>query len=97
MPWAHGAEVEAICRQYAELRYRLLPYTYTLAWQAHTVGLPLMRPLVMNYADDPRVHRRASVRFLVQKKYASSVSMKKNPLSTSLRSAIQATDSTRRG
>jgi alpha-glucosidase len=54
VPWAHGSEVEAICRQYAELRYRLLPYTYTLAWQAHTRGLPLMRPLVMNYPDDPR-------------------------------------------
>jgi alpha-glucosidase (family GH31 glycosyl hydrolase) len=46
--------VEAICRRYAELRYRLLPYTYTLAWQAHTLGLPLMRPLVLNYPDDPR-------------------------------------------
>jgi len=54
VPWAHGAEVEAICRRYAELRYRLLPYTYTLAWQAHTLGLPLMRPLVLNYPDDPR-------------------------------------------
>jgi alpha-glucosidase (family GH31 glycosyl hydrolase) len=55
VPWAHGAEVEAVCRRYAELRYRLLPYTYTLAWQAHTQGLPLMRPLVLNYPDDPRV------------------------------------------
>src|SRR5262249_14450843 len=53
-PWAHGERVESICREYAELRYRLLPYTYTLAWQAHTLGLPLMRPLVMNYPDDPR-------------------------------------------
>jgi len=55
VPWAHGAEVEAICRRYAELRYRLLPYTYTLAWQAHADGLPLMRPLVLNYPNDPRV------------------------------------------
>jgi alpha-glucosidase len=55
VPWAHGPEVEAICRRYAELRYRLLPYTYTLAWQAHTQGLPLMRPLVLNHPDDPRV------------------------------------------
>ena len=54
VPWAHGPEVEAICRRYAELRYRLLPYTYTLAWQAYTQGLPLMRPLVLNYPDDPR-------------------------------------------
>jgi len=55
VPWAHGIEIEAICRRYAELRYRLLPYTYTLAWQAHTQGVPLMRPLVMSYPDDPRV------------------------------------------
>ena len=55
LPWAHGQEVEAICRHYAELRYRLLPYTYTLAWQAHTNGLPLMRPLVLNYPEDPAV------------------------------------------
>ena len=39
---------------YLELRYRLMPYTYTLAWQAHRAGLPLMRPLVLNYPDDPR-------------------------------------------
>jgi alpha-glucosidase (family GH31 glycosyl hydrolase) len=32
-----------------------MPYTYSLAWQAHTLGLPLMRPLVLNYPDDARV------------------------------------------
>jgi alpha-glucosidase len=55
LPWAHGPAIEAICRTYAELRYRLLPYTYTLAWQVYTLGLPLMRPLVLNYPHDPRV------------------------------------------
>ena len=55
LPWAHGQEVENICRKYAELRYRLLPYTYSLAWQAFNLGLPLMRPLVLNYPNDPRV------------------------------------------
>ena len=55
VPWAHGPRVEAICREFAELRYRLLPYTYSLAWQAYSEGLPLMRPLVLNYPDDPRV------------------------------------------
>ena len=54
VPWAHGPGIEAICRRYAELRYQLLPYTYTLAWQAHERGLPLMRPLVLNYPNDPR-------------------------------------------
>jgi alpha-glucosidase (family GH31 glycosyl hydrolase) len=55
LPWSHGPEVESICRAYAELRYRLFPYTYTLAWHARQKGLPLMRPLVLNYPDDPRV------------------------------------------
>lgn len=55
LPWSYGDEIEAICRRYLELRYRLMPYTYTLAWQAHRDGLPLMRPLVLNYPDDPRV------------------------------------------
>jgi alpha-glucosidase (family GH31 glycosyl hydrolase) len=54
LPWAHGAAVEAICRRYLELRQSLMPYTYSLAWQAHRLGLPLMRPLVLNYPDDRR-------------------------------------------
>ncbi|MGE3268038.1 MAG: TIM-barrel domain-containing protein [Chloroflexota bacterium] len=54
-PWAHGPEVEAICRRYMELRMRLLPYLYSLAWEAHTRGLPLMRPLVLHYPQDPHV------------------------------------------
>ncbi len=38
-----------------ELRSRLMPCTYTLAWQARTLGLPTMRPLVLNYPNDPNV------------------------------------------
>jgi alpha-glucosidase (family GH31 glycosyl hydrolase) len=55
VPWAHGEAIEAICRRIIELRYRLMPYTYTLAWQARQDGLPTMRPLVLNYPGDPRV------------------------------------------
>lgn len=57
-PWAHGPAVEDACRKVTELRYRLLPYTYTLAWQAASQGLPLMRPLWLNYPDDPHVWER---------------------------------------
>jgi alpha-glucosidase (family GH31 glycosyl hydrolase) len=60
VPWAYGPEVTSICRQVLGLRYRLTPYTYTLAWQAHTRGLPLMRPLVLSYPDDPEVLERSS-------------------------------------
>lgn len=55
LPWSHGEAIEAICRQIIELRYRLMPYTYSLAWQAHRLGLPTMRPLVLNYPNDPHV------------------------------------------
>ncbi len=41
---------KAIVRRYIRLRYDLLPYNYTLAWENHSSGLPLMRPLC--YADD---------------------------------------------
>jgi alpha-glucosidase (family GH31 glycosyl hydrolase) len=50
----HNAQVEPICRKYLDLRYTLLPYTYTLVREAHDTGLPLMRALWLHYADDPR-------------------------------------------
>lgn len=45
-------EVEAICRRYLELRYRLLPYTYTAVREAHDTGLPIMRALWLHYPED---------------------------------------------
>ena len=44
--------IEAICRQFAELRYQLMPYTYTLAWEARETGLPFMRALWLHYPED---------------------------------------------
>ncbi len=46
--------IEPVARKYAELRYQLLPYTYTLAWEARDRGLPLMRAMWLHYPDDPR-------------------------------------------
>ncbi|UCE20240.1 MAG: DUF5110 domain-containing protein [Gemmatimonadota bacterium] len=54
-PWGYGPEVEAICKKYIKLRYRLLPYIYTMAYRNMSVGLPLARPLVLEYPDDPEV------------------------------------------
>jgi alpha-glucosidase len=53
-PWAFGPVAEAIVTRYIKLRYRLLPYTYTVAREAHTTGLPFMRPLVLHHPDDLR-------------------------------------------
>ena len=54
-PWSHNAQVEANFRAYTELRYRLLPYYYALAWEAYRTGLPIMRPLVLEFPSDPAV------------------------------------------
>jgi alpha-glucosidase len=54
-PWAFGREIEAICGKYLRLRYRLLPYIYTAAYEAYAAGVPIMRPLVLEFPDDPTV------------------------------------------
>ena len=44
-PVFHDRETRNIVRDYIKLRYRLLPYVYTLAYENSTSGMPLMRPL----------------------------------------------------
>jgi alpha-glucosidase/alpha-D-xyloside xylohydrolase len=48
----NDSRVEPIARAYDELRYQLLPYNYTLAWEARETGLPLMRALWLHYPND---------------------------------------------
>jgi alpha-glucosidase (family GH31 glycosyl hydrolase) len=50
----HNPEIEPVCRKYLELRSRLMPYTYSIAREAHDTGLPMMRALWLHYPDDPR-------------------------------------------
>ncbi len=52
-PWEFGHEALGIIRRYLELRYRLLPYLYTLAWEASRTGAPLVRPLFWNEPENP--------------------------------------------
>ena len=44
--------IEPVCRKYAELRYQLLSYNYTLAWEARETGLPMMRAMWIHYPED---------------------------------------------
>ena len=48
-PWVNGPEQEAIRRKYIELRYRLLPYIYTITEETTRTGMPLMRPVFLQY------------------------------------------------
>jgi alpha-glucosidase/alpha-D-xyloside xylohydrolase len=54
----HNAAVEPICRKYLELRYRLLPYLYTAAREAHVTGLPIIRALWLHYPEDAMASAR---------------------------------------
>jgi alpha-D-xyloside xylohydrolase len=50
--WSYGAQAQEILTRYDSLRYRLLPYIYSLAWQVTRNGYTVMRPLVMDYRQD---------------------------------------------
>ena len=50
-PWAFGPETEAIARRMIELRYRLLPYIYSLAHDSSETGAPILRPMVYAYPE----------------------------------------------
>ncbi|MDZ4766535.1 MAG: glycoside hydrolase family 31 protein [Chloroflexota bacterium] len=52
-PWMYP-DVLPLVRAAIQFRYRLIPYLYSLAWQAHATGAPLIRPLVYEFPDDPR-------------------------------------------
>jgi alpha-glucosidase len=51
-PWRFGAYYEGIIRKYLKLRYRLLPFLYNLLEEAHRTGVPVFRPLLLNYQKD---------------------------------------------
>ncbi len=56
-PWSYGPTYEAINRRYIELRYRLMPTIYSLFEEAARTGIPVMRPLFLEYPDDQRTYR----------------------------------------
>jgi len=60
LPWGWGERAEKIQKKYVSLRYRLFPFNYSYAYQAYKTGVPPMRPLVMEFPDDPRVYDLAS-------------------------------------
>jgi alpha-glucosidase len=55
-PWRFGKYYEDIIRKYLKLRYELLPFLYTTLEEAHRTGVPLFRPLLLNYQDDANTY-----------------------------------------
>ncbi len=51
-PWAFGEDGLAAMTKAIDLRYRLIPYIYTLAETTYRTGLPPMRPLFLEFPED---------------------------------------------
>ena len=52
-PVFHDRETRDVVREAINLRYRLLPYNYTLAYENSTTGMPLMRPVFFEEESVP--------------------------------------------
>jgi alpha-glucosidase (family GH31 glycosyl hydrolase) len=61
-------------RENLRLRYRLIPYLYSLAHRAHRYGDPLLPPLPLSYPDDPHVRRMADEKLLGRDLLVATVS-----------------------
>lgn len=58
-PWSYGEETEQISRNYIRFRYKLLPYLYSLFYEASKTGMPIQRSLAINYTQEAKVYKPA--------------------------------------
>ena len=56
-PWEFGDKALKIFRKLAQFRYRLIPYLYSYGVIAHKTGMPVMRPMVLEFQNDPSTYR----------------------------------------
>lgn len=54
-PWTYPTPTLSIYRKYLKLRYKFISYLYDLFYQESKTGLPIMRPLILNYPADQKV------------------------------------------
>ena len=53
MPWLFDEESVDVLRFFSQLKCRLMPYLYSAARQAHVAGTPVMRPMLLEFPNDP--------------------------------------------
>ena len=51
-PWLFGEEAMGRIRSAIRSRYTIMPYLYTQFHRAHTLGMPIMRPLWFDFPAD---------------------------------------------
>ncbi|MCG7526950.1 alpha-xylosidase [Streptomyces sp. OfavH-34-F] len=53
VPWEFGEEAVDVARKFTLLKHRLMPYLYGAAVEAHRTGVPVMRPMLLEFPGDP--------------------------------------------
>ena len=53
VPWLFDEEAVTVLRFFTQLKCRLMPYIYQAACAARDEGLPVLRPMVLEFPDDP--------------------------------------------
>ncbi|BDU51544.1 glycoside hydrolase family 31 protein [Haliovirga abyssi] len=51
-PWMYDDETTKLLKSYIDLRYQMLPYIYSTAYETYLNGVPMMRPLYLEYPKD---------------------------------------------
>lgn len=57
-PWSYGEEVESICRNVIRFRYQLMPYIYSVFYEASQTGIPIQRSLALDYSHQHQVYEK---------------------------------------
>ena len=78
-PWAFGEDIEKTARMAIERRYRLIPYLYTLYYEASQSGLPIMQPVFFDDLTDLRL-RDEQQAFLMGKDLLVVPAFAQNPM-----------------
>jgi alpha-glucosidase len=55
-PWSFGEDIEEICRQWINKRYRLIPYLYSTFYESSQTGMPVARTLAIDYLGDDKIY-----------------------------------------
>lgn len=53
VPWLYGEEAVENTKKFTKLKLRLLPYLMSMSLKAHFLGTPILRPMVLEFPEDP--------------------------------------------
>ncbi len=63
-PWNFSQKAQEVFLSYDKLRYRLAPYLYSTALEAHNTGIPMLRALLLEYPYD-RTAREVGMQYML--------------------------------